>query len=208
MTTTRHPILSALSYANVMATAAVFLALGGGAYAAMKLPTNSVGRQQIRRDAVNSAKVRNGSLLAADFRAGQLPARAAGPKGDKGDPGANGRDGAPGVARAYAYIKPDGSLDTSRSSNVIASVRGGNGSPTLGDYCIKLGFTPKSVIATPRVFETGNAGGVTATASARYLPDPGYPNDCPADYSEAGGAQVLMIGGGRFADNAVFLLFN
>src|SRR4051794_13795005 len=34
-------IRSALTYANVMATVAVFLALGGGAYAALKLPKNS-----------------------------------------------------------------------------------------------------------------------------------------------------------------------
>jgi len=32
-----------LTYANVMATAAVFLALGGGAYAATHLAKNSVG---------------------------------------------------------------------------------------------------------------------------------------------------------------------
>jgi hypothetical protein len=31
-----------LSYANVMATIAVFVALGGGAYAAFTLPANSV----------------------------------------------------------------------------------------------------------------------------------------------------------------------
>ena len=38
-----------LTYANVMATIAMFLALGGGAYAALKLPKNSVGRSRSRR---------------------------------------------------------------------------------------------------------------------------------------------------------------
>jgi hypothetical protein len=78
-----------LTYANVIATLALFLALGGGAYAAFKLPKNSVGSKQIKANAVNSSKVKDGSLLAGDFKAGQLPAGAQGvrgPKGDKGDP--------------------------------------------------------------------------------------------------------------------------
>src|SRR3954447_12385406 len=83
-------IRSHLTYANVMATFAVFVVLGGGAYAATKLPKNSVGAAQIKKNAVTGAKVKNGSLLGADFKAGQLPAGVAGAqgaKGDKGDPG-------------------------------------------------------------------------------------------------------------------------
>jgi hypothetical protein len=37
-----------VSYAKVMATIAVFLALGGGTYAALRLPQNSVGTRQIK----------------------------------------------------------------------------------------------------------------------------------------------------------------
>src|ERR1700710_1838869 len=66
-------VKSALTYANVMATVAVFLALGGGAYAAVKLPKNSVGSKQIKKNAVTSSKIKNGSLLKGDFKAGQLP---------------------------------------------------------------------------------------------------------------------------------------
>ena len=92
---------SGLTYANVMATVAVFLALGGGAYAAFKLPKGSVGSKQLKADAVTSSKVKNQSLLAGDFKAGQLPAGARGQQGpqgiqgvqgDKGDPGTNGTD--------------------------------------------------------------------------------------------------------------------
>ena len=50
-----------LSYANVMATVAVFLALGGGAYAAVHLPRNSVGVRQLKRNSVSTAKVRDGA---------------------------------------------------------------------------------------------------------------------------------------------------
>src|SRR4051794_39663931 len=88
----RNRLRSGLSYANVMATIAVFLSLGGGAYAialrhnqvkARHIAPNAVGASEIRRNAVrrselaaravSSTKVVDGSLLAKDFAAGQLP---------------------------------------------------------------------------------------------------------------------------------------
>jgi len=39
-----------LTYANVMATIAVFIALGGSSYAAIRLPANSVGTIQIKKN--------------------------------------------------------------------------------------------------------------------------------------------------------------
>lgn len=86
-------ISSRLSYANVVATLALFLALGGGAYAAVKLPANSVGAKQIKKGAVRSADVKDASLLVEDFRGGELPA---GPKGAQGPAGARGPAGAQG----------------------------------------------------------------------------------------------------------------
>jgi hypothetical protein len=76
-----------VTYANVVATLALFIALGGGAYAATKLPKNSVGSRQIKKNSITSSKVKNHSLLAVDFKSGQLPAGAQGPKGDTGPPG-------------------------------------------------------------------------------------------------------------------------
>jgi hypothetical protein len=54
-----------LTFANVVACLALFVALGGASYAAVKLPKNSVGRKQIRNNAVNRAKVRNPWLKTA-----------------------------------------------------------------------------------------------------------------------------------------------
>ena len=76
-----------LTYANVMATIAVFVALGGSSYAAVTLKKNSVKSRNIAKNAVTSPKVKNGSLLSRDFKTGQLPAGPQGPKGDKGDQG-------------------------------------------------------------------------------------------------------------------------
>lgn len=46
-----------LTYANAMATVAVLLALGGGAYAATSLPRNSVGTKQLKDGAVTKPKL-------------------------------------------------------------------------------------------------------------------------------------------------------
>jgi hypothetical protein len=85
-----------LTYANVIATLALFVALGGGAYAATSLPKNSVGTNQLKRGAVIGAKVKDGSLRRADFAAGSLPAGPAGQAGPQGLPGADGSRGPKG----------------------------------------------------------------------------------------------------------------
>jgi collagen triple helix repeat protein len=91
--------------ATGIALLALFVALGGTGYAAVKLGKNTVGTAQLKNNAVTGAKVKNGSLAAADF-GGTLPSGAQGPKGDtgpkgdagaKGDPGNNGTNGSNGT---------------------------------------------------------------------------------------------------------------
>jgi trimeric autotransporter adhesin len=55
-----------LSYANVMATLALFVALGGGAYAASELAKDSVGPKQLKKNAVTSRAVKNGQVKSVD----------------------------------------------------------------------------------------------------------------------------------------------
>jgi hypothetical protein len=62
---------SRLTYANAMSTVAVFVALGGGAYA-VSVPRNSVGTTQLKANAVTGAKVKNRSLVLSDFKRGQV----------------------------------------------------------------------------------------------------------------------------------------
>ena len=85
-----------------LALLALFVALGGTSYAAVKLPKNSVGSAEIKAGAVASSEVKDRSLRARDFAAGQLPkgdagsqgpAGPQGPKGDKGDQGIPGEPG-------------------------------------------------------------------------------------------------------------------
>jgi len=79
-------------YANVTATLALVVALGGSAYAANTVRSSDIKNGEVRRvdladNAVTSAKVRNGTLLSKDFKRGQIPA---GQKGATGAPGATG----------------------------------------------------------------------------------------------------------------------
>ncbi len=61
-----------LTYANVVATLALFLALGGGAYAAIHLPKNSVGTRQLKKKSVTTAKIRNGAVTGVKIKLSSL----------------------------------------------------------------------------------------------------------------------------------------
>jgi hypothetical protein len=78
-----------MTYANVMATLAVFIALGGASYAVIRVPSNSVGAKQLKKHAVTPRKVAPATLKL--FK---------GQKGAKGDPGPAGQNGASIVDRA------------------------------------------------------------------------------------------------------------
>lgn len=99
-----------LSYANVMSTLAIFVALGGVSWAAIKLPRSSVGTAQLKANAVTSAKVKNGTLVAGDFKAGVLSGTIGlqGEPGLQGPPGARGQSGQPGVQGSPGMNGQDG----------------------------------------------------------------------------------------------------
>ena len=75
------------SPAMVVACIALVFAMTGAGYAAGMLGPNTVGTKQLKKNAVISSKVKNHSLLAADFKSGQLPRGAQGPQGAQGPPG-------------------------------------------------------------------------------------------------------------------------
>ena len=79
----------------------LFVALGGASEAAIKLPANSVGAAQIKKNAVDSNKVKDRSLLATDFKTGQLPLGETGATGAAGVTGATGASGA--VSRTESH---------------------------------------------------------------------------------------------------------
>jgi len=99
----------------IISVMALFVALGGASYAAIKLPANSVGSAQIKKNAVTSAKVKDRSLLATDFRTGQLPRGATGATGAAGTAGAT---GPAGPTFAFTYTGGSGGISGSYVSVV------------------------------------------------------------------------------------------
>jgi len=57
-----------LTFANVTSAIALFVALGGTSYAAITLPTNSVGKAQIRADAVGKSEAATNSIGRFEIR--------------------------------------------------------------------------------------------------------------------------------------------
>ena len=153
----RGSIKSRLTYANVMATGAMFIALGGGAYALSGVPDsngvfhgcvdNRTGLVRVVRSASSChrahghGKHRDAGELAVSWnQQGRL--------GLPGQNGAAGQNGAPGGALAYAHVLADGSVDPVNSKNVSSSSVSET-SAHSGSYCFRgLPFTPHNAVAT------------------------------------------------------------
>lgn len=152
-------------YANVTATLALVVALGGTSYAAITLPRNSVGSKQIKSNAVSSSKVKDGSLRAKDFKASDAPK---GPKGDTGATGATGATGpqgakgdtgAAGVSGATSIVMRFGaSFSVSRNGFATGSANCNAGEKATGG-----GVYNEQNVYFPRV------------VSSYPLPNPGSP---------------------------------
>ena len=93
-----------------MATIAVFIALGGTSYAAIKVTGKNVKDasltgKDVRNSSLTGLDVRNGTLLTGDFKAGQIPA---GPQGPKGNAGPKGDKGDACLPSDPAWVRPPG----------------------------------------------------------------------------------------------------
>lgn len=135
-----------LSYANVVATVALFFALGGTTAGAKVWITGadvkdrsltgadvadrSLSPRKLRVASLTGALIRDGSLRTADFDPADLtaltgpagPAGPAGPKGDQGSQGAKGDPGSSDIVRASASAPdaPDYVNDTVLLSKAVS----------------------------------------------------------------------------------------
>lgn len=117
---------SCISYANVVATLALFIALGGSSYAAIVITGKNV-----KNNSLTTKDIKNRSLLKKDFKAGQLPRGPAGLQGSSGPKGDAGPQGGPGPQGAKGDAGPQGAPGLSGLETVVST------SPTNS-------FTPKS----------------------------------------------------------------
>jgi hypothetical protein len=112
----------------IVSILALLVALGGVSYAAAKLPDKSVGTAQLKKNAVIGAKVKDGSLTAKDFAAGQL---SPGPTGPTGPTGAQGPAG-PSILIAGEFAGDTSALYLKTVDFTVTQVTPA-GTPTAGD---------------------------------------------------------------------------
>jgi Collagen triple helix repeat (20 copies) len=195
-------ICRSLSYANIVATLALFLAIGGGGAFAVAA-TSSGHHEKAKPGGSGGGHSHRGPRGPRGFKG--LPGPQ-GPKGDKGETGPAGAAGpagpagpagASGTALAFADVAANGTLTASKNVTVVSHTAG------TGIYCLKLtSGTPSNVVAM--VDNTGadptNAfvsGNTAASAIAQACPN---------------GGQIEMATGeeftGVFADEAFFVLIN
>jgi hypothetical protein len=108
-----------LTFANVVACLALFVALGGTGYAALKLPKNSVGAKQLRKGAVTPAKLNLATRKTLTGVPGPV-----GPTGPRGAAGADGQRGpqGPGLTSFNVALPADGSeIEIATVSGVVVT---------------------------------------------------------------------------------------
>ena len=167
-----------LTYANVVSSLCLFIVLGGSAYAATKIPKNSVGARQIKTggvkgkeiatNAVTTRKVKNRSLLARDFKAGQLPSGARGPAGAAGATNVRIRTSGEGTAGSGAQASGanggNGGDATCNEAGCLVAKGGAGGDGSGGG----AGGNGGNSLCTAGCDATGGNGGAGAGG-----PDPG-----------------------------------
>jgi hypothetical protein len=155
-------------FAKVVSLLALFVALGGSAYAAVTI----TGRN-VKNGSLTSADIKNRSLLKKDFKTGQLAAGPRGPTGGAGPQGPPGKD----ATRLFAYVQENLNPDTSeaqvRYGSGVTGVTDPNGN---GAYLVDFNRSLAGCVVHV-VPGAGNPTGNTAiasgsTASAQLDTDP------------------------------------
>ena len=136
--------------------ALVFALTGTGIAAVTALPRNSVGTKQLRNGAVVSSKVRNHSLLARDFRRGQLPRGPIGPAGPAGPQGPAGPAG-PAGNLAVGVREADAAVGPGRRAFAIAACP--SGQRAIGGGVYLADSTPDNQDAIMRNAPVNSTGG-------------------------------------------------
>ena len=167
---------SKLSYSNVIASIALFIALGGAAVAA-GLPKNSVGPKQLKRGAVTAAKLRKGAVTSGKLAPKSVVAGKLGPSSVTPGNIGNGAVTTSKLA-ANAVIAStirNGSVTTNKLNNeAVTTAKLGKGSVTLA----KLAEEVSPLLGTLRTGQTlrgffalgqsPNAAGGTLTDSYSF----------------------------------------
>lgn len=133
-----------LIYANVISSAALFIALGGTSYA-LTLPRNSVGPQQIRRGAVRTSEIRSGAVRSSDVKDRSLGVRdlsTAARATLRGQAGATGAAGPPGPSGITYRAAINSAGQLLRGNPKFKTKRG------LNEYLVEFDRSAADCVAT------------------------------------------------------------
>ncbi|HET9592976.1 MAG TPA: hypothetical protein VFP17_08670 [Solirubrobacterales bacterium] len=174
-------ITKRLTYANVMSSIAVFLVLGGAAFAAAKLPKNSVGTKQLKKNAVTTQKIKNGAVTGAKVNVSGFPKVPSAASADNANH-ANSADSANNANHAN-------SADSAGTANNVGgttikkffySANEGSGRTTvlaLGNLTLSAsceGGTPALIATTASTGALIHAGGVFGFSETFYEEDDSF----------------------------------
>ena len=164
-----------VTYANVMATVAVFIALGGASYAALKIPKNSISGKQLKRSSVGTRHLKADSVSEA-----RLAPNSVGPNALQGNAIDSGKvaDGSLGYAdldaeqlspRLFAHVTSNGVLADSAGVTDVAQ-------PGTGVYLLTFNRNLRGCVATASVglgfSGSGGSDSYAADASAAVSMNP------------------------------------
>jgi hypothetical protein len=168
-----------LSYANVMATVAVFIALGGTSYAALKITgkhvvNGSLTGKDVRNNSIKSADV--AGLTAADFK-DALPA---GPQGQKGYAGAKGDTGPAGAKGDTGAVGPTGPAgsDGAGGARGATGPTGPAGSADPGILMARVESIAACTVGASSCISTGAPSGISQAVGGntqQTMLSPPYP---------------------------------
>jgi hypothetical protein len=141
------------TYANVMASIAVFVAIGGTSYAAITLPPDSVGQKQLKSRSVGSTEIKNRTIRLQDL-ARKTRDSLTGPRGPAGPVGPAGA----------AAVELRASINS--AGGFVAGNATSSDSPGVGKHVI--GFSRGLAGCTPIASLARNPGGLVVD------PGPGF----------------------------------
>ena len=222
-----------LSYANVMATAAVFMALGGSAWA---VAANSVGPKQIKKNAVRAKHVKKNAVRAKHVKKNQIRTRhirnggvtevkladgaATGAKIDESTLGTvpsaalalGVADGAVGNAGLADDAKPMWAA-VSAAGEIVAQSGGISIQPPAGFVGLRLRFPQpvqgRAIVATPITSALGSPNGSSDVKVAPCGPGPVAADGatfCGGSPGNPNDALAITFNGGAQADVAFYIV--
>jgi hypothetical protein len=199
-----------LTYANIVASLALFLALGGAAFAATQLPRNSVGTGQLKPEAVTAGKIAKKTRNQLQGARGATgPQGAQGKTGKQGAKGATGARGATGATGARGATGAAGADGTGPAFEVFGSAKaiGATSTPVLGQNLGAGAYVLSADVTIESAAETEVTCNLSGGGEAKGFVEAGVPDTLSLSVTRtfaAAGAESLTCSapGGATAKSA------